>query len=111
MMMGYVDAPRAWGYTRGMARVLGVNLTSAVVEGWLSREELADLVVVSCPLCAFNLDFRQDDAKRLNPDFHNMPVLYFTQLMALAFDCDDAALRFDLHHIDPLPVLKARGLG
>lgn len=44
MMMGYVDAPRAWGYTRGMARVLGVNLTSAVVDGWLSREELADLV-------------------------------------------------------------------
>jgi len=76
-----------------------------------ANEELADLVVVSCPLCAFNLDFRQDDAKRLNPDFHNMPVLYFTQLMALAFDCDDAALRFDLHHIDPLPVLKARGLG
>ena len=76
-----------------------------------ANEELADLVVVSCPLFAFNLDFRQDDAKRLNPDFHNMPVLYFTQLMALAFDCDDAALRFDLHHIDPLPVLKARGLG
>ena len=76
-----------------------------------ANEEQADLVVVSCPLCAFNLDFRQDDAKRLNPDFHNMPVLYFTQLMALAFDCDDAALRFDLHHIDPLPVLKARGLG
>ena len=75
-----------------------------------AQEEQADLVVVSCPLCAFNLDFRQDDAKRLNPDFQNMPVLYFTQLMAIAFGCDDAALRFDLHHIDPLPVLAARGL-
>ena len=41
-------------------------------------------MVVSCPLCAYNLDFRQDDAKRLNPDFKHMPVLYFTQLMALA---------------------------
>ena len=75
-----------------------------------AREEQADLVVVSCPLCAFNLDFRQDDAKRLNPDFHNMPVLYFTQLMALAFGCDESALRFDLQHIDPWPALKARGL-
>ncbi|MBI5436380.1 MAG: CoB--CoM heterodisulfide reductase iron-sulfur subunit B family protein [Nitrosomonadales bacterium] len=76
-----------------------------------AHEEQADLVVVSCPLCAFNLDFRQDDAKRLNPDFHNMPVLYFTQLMALAFGCDESALRFDLQHIDPLPALAARGLG
>lgn len=75
-----------------------------------AQEEQADVVVVSCPLCAFNLDFRQDDAKRLNPDFKNTPVLYFTQLMAIAFGCDDAALRFDLHHIDPLPALAARGL-
>ena len=75
-----------------------------------AHEEHADLVVVSCPLCAFNLDFRQADAKRLNPDFHHLPVLYFTQLMALAFGCDEAALRFDLHHIDPKPVLAGRGL-
>ena len=75
-----------------------------------AQQEQADLVVVSCPLCAFNLDFRQDDAKRLNPDFQNTPVLYFTQLMAIAFGCDDSALRFDLHHIDPLPALAARGL-
>lgn len=75
-----------------------------------AHEEEADLVVVSCPLCAFNLDFRQDDARRLNSDFHHLPVLYFTQLMALALGCDDASLRFDLHHIDPLPALAARGL-
>ncbi len=75
-----------------------------------AHEEQADLVVVSCPLCAFNLDFRQDDARRLNPDFYNLPVLYFTQLMALAFGCDDTALRFDLHHIDPQPTLAGRGL-
>lgn len=43
-MMGYVEAPKAWGLTRGMGRVVGVNLTDAVVEGWLSRGELADLV-------------------------------------------------------------------
>ncbi len=72
--------------------------------------ENVDMVVVSCPMCAYNLDFRQDDAKRLNPDFRHLPVLYFTQLMALALDCGDEALRFDLHHIDPKPALAARGL-
>jgi hypothetical protein len=34
----------AWGLTRGMARVLGVSITSAVVEGWLTRAELGRLV-------------------------------------------------------------------
>lgn len=49
-MMGYAESPRAWGYTRGMARVIGVNLPDAVVEGWLSRAELARLVD-SCQRC------------------------------------------------------------
>ena len=75
-----------------------------------ASEENVDLVVVSCPMCAYNLDFRQDDARRLNPDFRHMPVLYFTQLMALALECGDDAMRFDLHHIDPQPTLAARGL-
>jgi heterodisulfide reductase subunit B len=75
-----------------------------------ANENKVDMVVVSCPMCAYNLDFRQDDAKQLNPDFKNLPVLYFTQLMALALGCGDDALRFDLHHIDPLPALAARGL-
>ena len=75
-----------------------------------AQEQTADLVVVSCPMCAYNLDFRQDDARHLNPDLQHLPVLYFTQLMALAFGCGDEALRFDLHHIDPLPALAARGL-
>lgn len=43
-MIGYVEAPMAWGLTRGMARVLGVNLTDAVIDGWMSREQLAGLV-------------------------------------------------------------------
>jgi hypothetical protein len=43
-MIGYTDAPRAWWLTRGMARVAGVNLPQAVVDGWLSRDELAHLI-------------------------------------------------------------------
>jgi len=49
-MIGYPEAPRAWGYTRGMARAIGASLTEAVVEGWLSRDELAKLVE-ACRTC------------------------------------------------------------
>ncbi|MBP9950909.1 MAG: hypothetical protein KBF27_04010 [Cypionkella sp.] len=50
-MMGYVDDPRAWAYTRGMTRALGVNLTKAVVQGWVSRDHLQALVA-TCQSCA-----------------------------------------------------------
>lgn len=49
-MIGYVEAPRAWGLTRGMARVLGLNLTRAVLDGWLTRDELA-VIVDRCQEC------------------------------------------------------------
>jgi len=33
-----------------------------------------------------------------------MPVFYFTELMAIAFGLD--AERYDLHYVDPRPLLK-----
>ena len=49
-MIGYVEAPMAWGHTHGMARLLGVDLAGAVVDGWLQRAELAALVA-TCQSC------------------------------------------------------------
>ncbi|MCA3509695.1 MAG: hypothetical protein IOC80_03645 [Rhodobacter sp.] len=43
-MIGFTEGPQAWGLTQGMARLAGVNLPAAVVEGWLTRSELAQLV-------------------------------------------------------------------
>jgi heterodisulfide reductase subunit B len=78
-------------------------LTSAQSHG-------ADIVVVSCPLCAFNLDHRQKETLKQYPEFKNIPILYFTQILAIALGCSEDALRFDLHYIDPKPVLKEKGL-
>jgi hypothetical protein len=49
-MIGYADTPKAWWLTRGMARISGLNLPRAVVEGWLQRDELEDLVY-RCAAC------------------------------------------------------------
>lgn len=54
-MIGFVEAPRAWSLTEGMARVAGVNLPGAVIEGWLSRRELAQLVG-RCQTCSKGAD-------------------------------------------------------
>ena len=74
------------------------------------EKKQADVVVVSCPLCAFNLDQRQKETEQIYPEFKNIPILYFTQLMAIAFGCTEDILQFNLHYIDPKPVLKKKGL-
>ncbi len=61
----------------------------------------ADLIVNSCPLCQFNLDWRQKLAKEKHPDFEGLPVLYFTQLMAIAFGLKEDFLQMDKHYVKP----------
>lgn len=75
-----------------------------------AREQGADVVAVSCPLCAFNLDQRQEITHRLHPGFEGLPIVYFTQLMAIAFGCSEPVLKLELHHNSPRPVLAAKGL-
>ncbi|GHU94717.1 heterodisulfide reductase subunit B [Deltaproteobacteria bacterium] len=52
----------------------------------------ADAVAVACPLCQMNLDLRQPQAAKAVDAFFNMPVLYFTQIMGLAFGLSPTAL-------------------
>ena len=68
-----------------------------------AREAGADVIAVACPLCHTNLDARQFQMGLGEP----LPVLYFTQLMALAFGLPEkAALHKNL--VDPRPALRRR---
>lgn len=75
-----------------------------------AREAGANMVVVSCPLCAFNLDHRQEKTLEIHPDLRTMPVVYFSQLMAIALGGDESVLRLELHHTSPRPLLAEKGL-
>ena len=78
----------------------------------LSRaaKEGADAIITSCPLCAFNLDDRQKEIVEKEPTFEKIPVLYFTQLMAVAFGLGEEYCGFDQNYTDPRPLLKEKGL-
>ncbi len=52
----------------------------------------ADCIAVCCPLCQMNLDLRQKQAGRQAGTKFAVPVLYFTQLMGIAFGCDGKSL-------------------
>ena len=75
-----------------------------------ARSRGADVVSVSCPLCAFNLDHRQKETAQRYSDFKKMPILYFTQLMAIALGCGEKDLCLDLHYVNPKPLLQEKGL-
>ena len=74
-----------------------------------ARAAGADAVVVACPLCHANLDGRQHQMTFAD-GAGKMPVLYFTQLMALAFGLGAKAAALSKNMVDPKPLLDAKGI-
>ena len=70
----------------------------------------ADIIVTTCPLCAYNLDNRQKNIKEKYPEFKEIPVVYFTQLMALAFGLSKEVTGFDGNYIDSVKLLKSKNI-
>ncbi|HSF79795.1 MAG TPA: heterodisulfide reductase-related iron-sulfur binding cluster [Anaerolineales bacterium] len=71
-----------------------------------ARQAGAEAIAVACPLCHTNLDARQFQMNLPEP----MPVLFFTQLMAVAFGLPDKAASLNKNLVDPRPTLSAKGL-
>ena len=60
----------------------------------------ADVIVTLCPMCQLNLDAYQGNINQhFGTDYH-IPILYFTQLIGLAFGVDGqgAGLRQGVRH-------------
>jgi heterodisulfide reductase subunit B len=70
-----------------------------------ARQAGADAVIVACPLCHLNLDARQFQMDLDEP----MPVLFFTQLMAVALGLPERAAALNKNLTDPRPLLRQKG--
>jgi heterodisulfide reductase subunit B len=73
-----------------------------------SRE--ADAMVTLCPMCQLNLDAYQGEMNQHFGSRYHMPVLFFTQLMGLAFGIDAKELGFGLELVSARNVLEAIGV-
>jgi heterodisulfide reductase subunit B len=104
--------PVEWSYkTDCCGGSLGITRTDIALE--LSekilrnaRDSGAELMVTACPLCQVNVEARQVQMKL---DFQ-LPVLYITQLMVLAFGMGEKKAELDKNMVDPRPVLQRYGL-
>ncbi len=66
----------------------------------------AEMLAVSCPLCQYNLDHAQRRVQAGRGRTTRLPVVYFSQLLAIALGCDEACLHLDAHLVDPRPRLS-----
>lgn len=85
-----------------------INLSGEILAS--AQRAGADCIMVACPLCHANLDIRQKEIDEAIGTAYNMPVLYMTQLLALAAGVSPNKLGFDSMMVSPLPLLKEKSL-
>jgi heterodisulfide reductase subunit B len=78
-------------------------LNSAVSHG-------AEALVLTCPLCDYNLGRGQQELMKKNSGFRRVPLFYFTQLLALALGLDPEICHFELNYGKPESLLRIKNL-
>ena len=86
---------------------VAVDLTGKVLLA--AKEAGADCVVLACPMCHVALDLYQSWSEKAVGKQLDLPVLYFTQLMALALGVERQDLALKRHIVSPTPLLERLG--
>jgi heterodisulfide reductase subunit B len=85
-----------------------LTLTQKILENAMAVG--AHAIAVACPLCHVNLDTRQKAIEEKYQTDYGIPILYFTQLMGLAFGIEPQKLELSKHFVSPEPVLNMLSL-
>jgi heterodisulfide reductase subunit B len=86
---------------------VAVRLTSQVLAN--AKDAGADCVALACPMCHVALDTYQAQVEQELGRKLDLPVLYFTQLMALALGVERDRLGFNRHMVSPKRLLDRLG--
>ncbi|MHB8156567.1 MAG: CoB--CoM heterodisulfide reductase iron-sulfur subunit B family protein [Desulfocucumaceae bacterium] len=82
----------------------GFNIIKSALEGQ------ADLIAVVCPMCQLNLDAYQGMVNKQHQLSSLLPALFFTQLMAIAFDLPPDAWALKYNIVSPFAALAKLGV-
>jgi len=85
-----------------------IQLSNSILDS--AKAAGADCIMVACPLCHGNLDIRQKEIEGVYQVDYGLPVFYITQLVALAAGLGVDKLGLDALIVNPLPLLKEKGL-
>ena len=70
----------------------------------------AEALVLTCPLCDYDLGQGQKELVKKHDGFRGMPLFYFTQLLALALGLDPQVCHFELNYGSPESLLREKNL-
>jgi heterodisulfide reductase subunit B len=80
-----------------------INRTREILNS--ASESGAEIIAVSCPLCEHNL---REEQKELGEP--KVPIIYFTQLLAIALGVEPHLHEREENPADPRPLLESKGL-
>jgi heterodisulfide reductase subunit B len=70
----------------------------------------ADCIITPCQQCNLVLDAKQVDVEKVYNDKIDIPILYFTQLLGLAFNISPKKLGLDKNIVTVNRLLNSLGL-
>jgi heterodisulfide reductase subunit B len=79
---------------------VALELNREILEA--AEAEKAEVIVTTCPLCQINLDAYQDKINKKFGTKFQIPIMFFTQLLALALGADRYEIRFK-ENVVPIP--------
>jgi heterodisulfide reductase subunit B len=75
-----------------------------------AEKHKADMMVTLCPMCQMNLDAYQGETNLYFHTNYHMPILFFTQLIGLAFGKDPASVGIGMELVDSRAALNKIGM-
>ena len=80
-----------------------VRLSRSILQS--ARSAGAQALIVACPMCHSNLDFRQQAINKRGND-QPLPILFISQLVGLSMGLEPARLGLTRHFVNPEPILN-----
>lgn len=96
------------GHMTQISRDVALELIRRLLQNAADYE--ADVIVTLCPMCQLNLDAFQDAVNAQFGTSYRLPVLFFTQLMGLAFGLPPSVVGIGKELVDARPALAKIGV-
>jgi heterodisulfide reductase subunit B len=107
-----VDFPLKTNCCGGHMTQIGPETAYELIRRLVSsaEENKADIMVTVCPMCQMNLDAYQAETNRYFGTNYHMPIVFFTQLMAVAFGAEPKEAGFGMELTSAKDALARIGL-
>lgn len=107
-----IDFPMKTHCCSGHMTQISPNVAYELIHRLISGADRyhADMMVTLCPMCQLNLDAYQSAMNSEYETDYHMPILYFTQLIGLAFGYDPQVLGIGREFVDARTALAKIGV-